>query len=400
MAFPAAFVAADWSKDPRKRSVHVVDFEERSIRRAESPRWTLTALLDLARDLRGAGPVLVGLDLVLGVPAGYWGEVKSQERWRGVDSFVEWLETIDPESDFFEPVADPGTWRIERPFFRVPPGKGGLDAFQSRLEGGLRRRVDVRTQAKPPFAVSGIPGTVGSGTRTLWRDLIPLLRQTRDFAVWPFEGELEFLLALQRIVLAETYPALAYAAALADTLPTGRLTIAKTHRKARELACDRLQSAAWVRQAGVDLGDLEPARRDEDAFDSHLMAAAMLRCVLDDVPLGHPGWIDPDAEGGMLPAGPVDPARKATWLKTAAGGRRGAPTERSRRPAAPEPARVAAPRGHRCPIPGCPKIFRTGRAGWDGHVGSLRMHPDWHPELEDPQERKRRFRQEFGSWLE
>ena len=74
-----------------------------------------------------------------------------------------------------------------------------------------------------------MPGTVGSGTRDFWKALIPVLAGKRDFAIWPFEGELPDLFATQQIVLAETYPALAYAVALATDLPTHRLRVATVH---------------------------------------------------------------------------------------------------------------------------------------------------------------------------
>jgi len=43
--------------------------------------------------------------------------------------------------------------------------------------------------------------------------------------------------------------------------------------------------------------------------------------------------------------------------------------------------------GRSCPIPGCRHIFKVGRLGWDAHVASLKIHPDWHPEVTDPAER-------------
>ena len=49
-----------------------------------------------------------------------------------------------------------------------------------------------------------------------------------------------------------------------------------------------------------------------------------------------------------------------------------------------------------CPIPGCSKIFRRSRGGWDAHVGSLRIHPDWHPDVSNPEERKWIFKAEYG----
>ena len=144
--------------------------------------------------------------------------------------------------------------------------------------------------------------------------MIPFLAGKREFAVWPFEGELSELLSRHGIVLAETYPGLAYAAALADDLPTGRLRVAKTWPEGRERVCELLQATRWVRHFGVDLGDLEPVQKDDDALDSHLTAAAVLRCVLEGRALCDRGWIDTTAGGGMLLAGPVDPRRRARKL--------------------------------------------------------------------------------------
>ena len=65
------------------------------------------------------------------------------------------------------------------------------------------------------------------------------------------------------------------------------------------------------------------------------------------------------------------------------------------------PRREPAPHGvpeYRCPIPGCTKVFRGTRGGWDAHVASWRMHPNWHPDITDGEERKRRFRREYPRW--
>ena len=55
---------------------------------------------------------------------------------------------------------------------------------------------------------------------------------------------------------------------------------------------------------------------------------------------------------------------------------------------------------HRCPIPGCEKVFEGSRRGWDSHVASARLHPGWQPEAIDGEDRKRLFREEFGVWFE
>ena len=53
-----------------------------------------------------------------------------------------------------------------------------------------------------------------------------------------------------------------------------------------------------------------------------------------------------------------------------------------------------------CPIPGCPKVFSGSRGGWDAHIASLKKHPEWHPEIDDPYERKARFKAEFSGWFQ
>jgi len=67
----------------------------------------------------------------------------------------------------------------------------------------------------------------------------------------------------------------------------------------------------------------------------------------------------------------------------------------------PGPRHEPPPRGgpeYRCPIPGCTKVFHGTRGGWDAHVASWRMHPHWHPDVIDGEERKRRFRREYPRW--
>ena len=75
----------------------------------------------------------------------------------------------------------------------------------------------------------------------------------------------------------------------------------------------------WVAANGVDLGDLGPTRTNEDDFDAHLTAAAILRCVLEGTPVTRSEWIDAEAEGSMLLAGPListrrgEPALTGSW---------------------------------------------------------------------------------------
>ena len=401
----SCFVSADWSKSPAKRSVYLADVRERRIAKCIPPGagWDLEALLDVAEDLSRDGSVLIGVDVVLGVPEGYWRSVVEERCQHVPQSFVEWLGSRGDFAGFFETVEDPVDWRVDRPWFKVPAGTGGLTTFTSKVEGGMRRRIDVATGAKPLFAVSGIPGTVGSGTREFWKELFPHLSRDRRFAIWPFDGELGRLLKECEVVLCETYPGLAYAAALADDLPTGRIRNAKTDRQWRSDACGCLAQADWVREHRIDIGDLDPLRANDDDFDAHFTAAAVLRCVLEGIGLVDANWTDAKAEGSMLLAGAVEPDRRSSaWMRSAEMSlqRIVRSAHGSDKPVPCAPSRGSCSAEYRCPIPGCERIFRGLRRGWDGHVGLPRLHPQWRPEIDSPEERKRTFCAEFGDWFE
>ena len=303
------------------------------------------------------------------MPEGYWQSVLD-DRWRcPPETFVEWLSGLDVSGEFFETVVDPDDWSVARPWFTVSPGAGGRTSFTSKVNGGMCRRIDIATGGNPLFAVSGMAGTVGSGTRELWKELIPHLTGDRLFAIWPFEGDLSFLLESRGLVICETYPCLAYAAALAELLPTGRMAISKTNWESRNGACDRLAQAEWVRANRIDLGDLGGPRANEDDFDAHVAAAAVLRCIQEGREIACPEWIDAKAEGSMLLAGVVESDRKSGRSTRRAG-------------TTPGPKAESAPRANHgvvylCPIPGCDKAFRGSPGGWDAHVGSKRLHPQW-----------------------
>lgn len=48
---------------------------------------------------------------------------------------------------------------------------------------------------------------------------------------------------------------------------------------------------------------------------------------------------------------------------------------------------------------GLRKVYVNARGGWDGHAGSIRIHPQWHPELTSAEERKRQFEIEFRDFF-
>ena len=391
---PGTLLAADWGKPLKKRAVYKADVAGRAIERIDSEEWNLQLLLETAREIVGAGkgPVVVSLDLALGIPMQFFQSVRRCERWRTADSFIDWLSLLNAEPGvFWKEVKSADQWQVKRPFFSVPEGKGALTAFDTAAGYSLRREVDRLTRAKPLFAVSGIPGTVGSGTRCLWQELAPLLSENnRDFKVWPFEGRMDQLLKQENIIVAENYPAISYTSALRVELPGRKLIVYKTRAPHRTQAVLMLSNADWIATHGVTLPDLARARADEDDFDALMTAAAGLRCILEGYPLEQPDLDDPVAEGGMLLSSAVDFNVPGERLQVDVAAvhprRRRTPKRKTRR--------------FMCPIEGCTKVFRQGRSGWDSHVGSFSKHPDWHPNVRQPEERKRLFKIDFPGFFD
>jgi hypothetical protein len=298
----ACVLAADWSGSARRRAVYRAQGGSAPALEREPPPpggWDLLALLERARALRdrlGAG-VLIAIDAVLGVPTRFARQV-------GAGGFLECVAWLARCGALEHECASPELWSPQRPFFRIPAGAGGRRRFEAAAGGsaGLLRQVDAQLHARPVFALSGIPGSVGSGSRALWRELAPqLARGARDFAVWPFEP-VELPPPAGRIALAEAYPRAAYAVALAPELPARLAPLAKGRAEVRARALAQLHSSPWVLAAGVALDDLAPARADPDLFDALLTAAALLRLVVAGQPLAGPP-IDARVEGAILPTG-------------------------------------------------------------------------------------------------
>jgi hypothetical protein len=224
--------------------------------------------------------------------------------------FLKFLTHAHCSPNFFEGTSVATDWKIEQPFFSVPAGEGDLRSYHNAAaqQGvDLYRAIDKRTRARTLFAKSGIPGSVGSATCALWKELgpllDPLLDMSRTFRVWPFEGDLEALLESSPVVVGEIYPRAAYATALLDA-PRPPLALAKTVPNVRRKAIADLQAAAWVHLHGVKIKI--DAHANEDDFDACITAAALLRCVVEKLPLCLPRLDSARAEGGMLGTGSVN----------------------------------------------------------------------------------------------
>ncbi len=290
-------IAVDWGKRPEKRAACRADLAERRVSRLAFD-GSLSSLVDRAAFL--SPPVLLGIDAAIGFPKAAWEKLAAAVGIRPAH-FVDFLLGPSLPADFFEPVATPDAWTPRRPFIRPPRGPWSLRAFVDASGDGIHRRVDRRLNGNPPFVTSGLPGSVGSGTRALWQELIALGRGS-PVRVWPFHGPLEPLLREGAPVLAEIYPKACYGIALAAALPAPLRSIAKTRKPARREALAELRASAWVSNNGVLLEDLDAAESNEDAFDAFISAAALMRAVLENAPLEHPEDAASTAEGGILAA--------------------------------------------------------------------------------------------------
>jgi hypothetical protein len=246
----------------------------------------------------------VTFDAPIGVPESFIAAVRRGPNGRQVSSFVDWLRIAS-----FDVCSDALTWCTDAPFFRVPPGKGGLMAFEAaaaRQSIKLRRRIEERTGGKSVFITAGIPGSVGSAARDIWRGLVAARAAGVPFQAWPFEGAGGALVVTDEPVIAEIYPRAAYATALVDAAPRSRMSLAKTMRNIRECALDRLVQTRWAAATGVTFHDLDAAKANEDHFDALMTAAALLRCALESLPLYATPIDSAQTEGAILGTGSID----------------------------------------------------------------------------------------------
>jgi hypothetical protein len=418
-----ALLCADWSKDPRKREVYAADVEGREVRRLAGT-WTAAGVIEAARQAAGDGAALATFDAPIGVPLSYWERLRQVSDLPELASFAAWLPHASKRPRYFDNARTPWDWAIEQPFFAIAPGAGGRRVWEDTLKrAGVAtlRHMDELTGAKPVFVTSGIPGTAGSGARELWKEL-GALRGKPDagdgpepshepagvaFAIWPFDGPLNELLASHTVVVGENYPRAAYALALSgeDAGARAPLRIAKTRREVRQAALADLQSRPWLREHAVRLNDVDTATDSEDAFDALFTAAGLLRCVLEGTPLAPDRLVDPVAEGGILGTGSLDLTRPETTyvIPAASPPPRTRPSRHQTLRPDMRPRLAGAPRAplppdeptYPCPITRCDHVFVGSRAGWDAHVASVRIHPRWHPDVRDPAERKALFRRSY-----
>ena len=297
-------VSVDWAKETKGRAVYAASPTEVgwAIDRPVPPNdgWSLEEILKLAERL--AQPfersALVAIDAVIGVPVGYGLQT-------GLESFPEAMDWLDRQGALARSIRDPEAWCPESPFFAVNVGEGGLQRYVERAGGRavLYRQCERVTGGNPVFATSGIPGSVGSGSTALWREILSARRSgSQEIHLWPFELELDEVPDSGVLAMAESYPRACYGVALAASLPIPPRSIAKTDPDERQAGVKDLRSAPWVQERGVQLSGLELAEAGEDDFDALMQAAALVRMVDSGIPLSS-HLADPVWEGGVLGTG-------------------------------------------------------------------------------------------------
>jgi hypothetical protein len=313
---PDVIICADWSKSEAKRAIWIADLRDgNALRPLDVNPRTFDVLIQKAKALVSSKHrVLLTFDAPLGLPRSYFEVARASANGR-MHGFLDWLPAVcmKPE-DFFSPVCGPEQWSVAHPFFRIPKGKGSLKAFeQAAAKQGiaLRRNIDCRTYAKSVFAM-GIPGQVACAAQELWREMANATWHVRGYKFWPFDGSLEKLLSRPGVIVAEIYPATAYATAIDDVQqqlfspygvgirPKRRFRVVKSSPLERKAATTALRRSVWTWDSHVALQNLERAEDNEDDFDACMTAAALLRLVLEKRPLANRELLDPVSEGGIL----------------------------------------------------------------------------------------------------
>ena len=199
---------ADWSMHPAKRFVCMARRGAQGWRVA-APRPVGEPAAMLTECLSEGMPVVVGLDLPLGVPRAFAAA-------RAEAGFVSFLRGLAGQEDFFEVNETLATVSLARPFYPARGIKGMTRLSHARALGfanaaDLSRLCDRATAERP----AGAPlfwtlGANQSGKAAIaaWRGwLAPALANGAPYRLWPFEGALHALMAPGQAVLAEVYPA-------------------------------------------------------------------------------------------------------------------------------------------------------------------------------------------------
>ncbi len=284
--------------DPRKRWMTLAWRQGQGWRvAAPRPVGDLATLLARLAALANRGPVVLGVDLPLGLPRAY------AARHAREPDFPAFLRGLADRPDFLTVCATLAETGPDRPFYPARGLRGMTRAAHAAalgLDGAadLCRACDRATAERPagaPLFWTLGANQSGKAAITAWRDLLlPALALPMPPLLWPFAGDLRALLAPGRTVIAETYPA--------EALRHLGLRVNGSKRR----QADRARLAPALAAAMTRLGATpEPALArglsegfgadgaGEDRFDSLLGLLCVLNVLAGNRPDGAPDdpWI-------------------------------------------------------------------------------------------------------------
>ena len=275
---------ADWSLHPGKRWLAVASRTERGwAAEATVPVGDLPSLIPMLRQRAGDAPVLLGIDTPIGLPIAY------AER-AGITSFRAFLVNDlghGKWADFAFPAVTAAEINLWRPFYPHGASKKGEVSLHHLVDGlGVTSAIDLRRECE--LASPKLPGILfwtlganqtGKAALRAWTELIrPALADDPSVKLWPFDGEMPDLIATERTVIAETYPAAAMRLLDITVPPPG-----KTSQDARRTAapqifdvCEELRITPSAELTATVSNGFGPKKSGEDPFDALLGLLGMI----------------------------------------------------------------------------------------------------------------------------
>jgi len=309
MNLPDFVIHADWGASPGKRQVAVAERETGSyVMRSPKGVENISEFRERLAERATDSHVVVGFDFPIGLPEEY-------ARRAGISRFPDALSKFGTGewSEFYKRAKRPDQISLRRPFYPHNPGRqAGVE--QSHLLEGIgitdkrkllrrcERKTEKRGEAGMLFWLVG-PKQTGNAARIGWKKVLaPLYGSDTRTRIWPFDGEMQSLLANKGLVVVETYPAEAGHHLGLD--PAGWSKNSQEDRRGQSDALFRWAAGRRVKFApdlreslsnGFGNGD-----HGEDRFDTVVGLGSMIEVLLGHRPEGAPqnktvqdveGWI-------------------------------------------------------------------------------------------------------------
>jgi hypothetical protein len=274
---PELVISADWSTSPKKRrAVRAVRTAGGYVIEPPEPVGDVATFLAEANRSAGEnGTCLVGFDFPIGLPSRYAAAV-------GFGTFRDALRRLghDEWAAFFKPSDEP---ELRRPFFPANGAKVGrgakgrlVKALGADYWSDLLRKCEITESgsalAECLFWLVG-PRQVGRAAAHAWQ---AILQPAMDVArLWPFDGPLDILLGEPGVVIAEIYPADAYAP-LNVRFPRGTGKLDRDARRAALATCLAVLDEPASRFKPAALEQIARGFDSDDDFDAMIGLLAML----------------------------------------------------------------------------------------------------------------------------